>query len=94
MYCCILRVCSSNAFLKKRKEKIENRENRENNIENKTHKTNTYFFLRYVFPQKLRFSLGFLGPERFKKLREACRKIVHLVAPPKTSVVTSYDQKP
>ena len=29
----------------------------------------------------------------FKKLREACRKNFHLVAPPKTSVVTSYDQK-
>ena len=29
----------------------------------------------------------------FKTLREACRKHFHLVAPPKTSVVTSYDQK-
>ena len=29
----------------------------------------------------------------FKKLREVCRKHFHLVAPPKTSVVTSYDQK-
>ena len=29
----------------------------------------------------------------FKKLREAYRKKIHLVAPLKTSVVTSYDQK-
>ena len=34
------------------------------------------------------------GPGGFRKLREACRKNFHLVAPPKTSVVTSYDQKP
>ena len=32
-------------------------------------------------------------PGGFKKLREVCRKNFHLVAPPKTSVVTSYDQK-
>ena len=31
------------------------------------------------------------GPGRFRKLREACRKNFHLVAPLKTSVVTSYD---
>ena len=29
----------------------------------------------------------------FKKLREVSRKNFHQVAPPKTSVVTSYDQK-
>ena len=29
----------------------------------------------------------------FKKLREVCRKHFHQVAPPKTSMVTSYDQK-
>ena len=39
------------------------------------------------------FFLATNGPERFKKLREACRKNFHLVAPLKTSVVTSYDQK-
>ena len=32
-------------------------------------------------------------PGGFKKLREVCRKNFHLVAPSKTSVVTSYDQK-
>ena len=30
-------------------------------------------------------------PGRFKKIREACRKNFHLVAPPKTFMVTSYD---
>ena len=29
----------------------------------------------------------------FRKLREACRKNFHLVAPLKTGMVTSYDQK-
>ena len=29
----------------------------------------------------------------FRKVREVCRKIFHLVAPLKTSMVTSYDQK-
>ena len=42
---------------------------------------------------KLGFPEVYVGPERFKKLREACRKNFHLVAPPKTSVVTTYDQK-
>ena len=32
-------------------------------------------------------------PGGFRKIREACRKNFHLVAPLKTSVVTSYDQK-
>ena len=45
---------------------------------------------------KFHFSMFFLAtnrPVRFKKLREACRKNFHLVAPPKTYVVTSYDKK-
>ena len=29
----------------------------------------------------------------FRKVREVCRKNFHLVAPPKTAVVPSYDQK-
>ena len=45
-------------------------------------------FLNFVF-------WGFWGgPGGFKKLREACRKNFHLVAPFKTSMVPSYDQKP
>ena len=50
----------------------------------------------YLFEILFHFSRFFLatnGPERFKKLREAGRKNFHLVAPPKTSVVTSYDQE-
>ena len=43
--------------------------------------------------KKLRCSYWLLGPERFNKLREAYSKNFHLVAPLKTSVVTSYDQK-
>ena len=39
------------------------------------------------------FFLKNLGPEWFKKLREASRKDFHLVAPPNTAVVPSYDQK-
>ena len=39
------------------------------------------------------FHNRFDDPGMFKKLREVCRKHFHLVAPPKTSVVTSYDQK-
>ena len=39
------------------------------------------------------FFLEFLGPERFEKLREACRIHFHVVAPPKTAMVPSYDQK-
>ena len=35
----------------------------------------------------------FGGPGGFRKLREACRKNFHLVAPLITSVVTSYDRK-
>ena len=42
--------------------------------------------------------LGLPAPRFLKfyaqKLREVCRIHFHLVAPPKTSVVTSYDQKP
>ena len=33
------------------------------------------------------------SPEPAGNVREVCRKHFHLVAPPKTSVVTSYDQK-
>ena len=40
-----------------------------------------------------RFFLNILGPKRFKKLRQACRKNFHLVAPLKNGVVTSYDQE-
>ena len=39
------------------------------------------------------FPEAFGGPGGFKKLREACRKNFHLVAPLKNSVVTNYDQK-
>ena len=39
-----------------------------------------------------RFFLKLLGPKRFKKLRQACRKNFHLVAPLKDGVVTSYDR--
>ena len=45
------------------------------------------------FSQKFGLSEVFLGPGGFKKLRETCTNFFHLVAPPKTSVVTSYDQK-
>ena len=51
---------------------------------------NFFEFLKFHFS---RFFLATNRPERFKKLREACRKNFHLVVPPKTSVVTSYDQK-
>ena len=33
------------------------------------------------------------GPERFRKVREACRNNFHLVAPHKSSMVPIYDQK-
>ena len=33
------------------------------------------------------------GVGGFRKLREACRRNFHLVAPLKTSVVTTYDQQ-
>ena len=39
------------------------------------------------------FFLEMLSPERFKQLREACRMHFHLVAPLKTVMVPSYDQK-
>ena len=39
------------------------------------------------------FVLESLTPERVKQLREACRIHFHLVAPLKTAVVPSYDQK-
>ena len=55
------------------------------------------FFLclltQFFASRQLRFSHGILGAERFKKFREAYRKEIHLVAPLKTPVVTSYDQK-
>ena len=34
-----------------------------------------------------------VGPERFKKFREACRNNFHLISCNMDSVVTSYDQK-
>ena len=36
----------------------------------------------------------YVGPERFKKVREACRNNFHLISCNMVSVVTSYDQKP
>ena len=44
-------------------------------------------------PNNFGFLEVFGDPGGFRKLREACRKKIHLVAPPKTSVVPSYDQK-
>ena len=50
------------------------------------------FFRNFEIPF-FSFFLEILTPERFKKLREACRIHFHLVAPLKTVMVTSYDQK-
>ena len=53
-------------------------------------------FVDFFEISKFNFSKFFLatnGPECFEKFREACRKNFHPVAPLKTSVVTSYDQK-
>ena len=50
-------------------------------------------FLKIFNPHFTRLFLNILGPKRFKKLRQACRKNFHLVAPLKNGVVTSYGQK-
>ena len=43
---------------------------------------------------KMLFFLFFLPPKCwFRKLREVCRKKIHQVAPLKSFMVTSYDQK-
>ena len=49
-----------------------------------------YDILKFHF---FSFVLEILTPERFKQLREACRIHFLLVAPLKTVMVTSYDQK-
>ena len=51
------------------------------------------YVFKHLFSEQLGFSCFYQGPGGFRKLREACRKNFHLVAPPKTSVVTIYDQK-
>ena len=52
-----------------------------------------FYFFEILKLHVFSFFLEFLRPERFRKLREACRNRFHLVAPPKTFMVTSYDQK-
>ena len=44
--------------------------------------------------KKLGLPEVYVGPERFKKLREACRNNFHLISCNMDSVLTSYDQKP
>ena len=46
-----------------------------------------------ILVSKFWFSSGFWRFGVCRKVREACRKNFHLVAPLITSVVTSYDQK-
>ena len=43
--------------------------------------------------KQLGFPQVYLGPERFKKFREACRNNFHLISCNMDSVLTSYDQK-
>ena len=55
---------------------------------------NLFGFSNFFGPENLGFLQVFGGPGGFRKLREACRKNFHLVAPKKNGVVPSYDQKP
>ena len=74
----IVRLCSSRAVLNYAQPQIV---------------VKIFQFFKMLFSLKLGFSGFWEVPGRFKKLREACSKNFHLVAPSKTSVVTSYDQK-
>ena len=55
--------------------------------------TRHFFFFEILEFHFFSFFLEFLRPERFRKLREACRIHFHLVAPNKFFMVPSYDQK-
>ena len=50
-------------------------------------------FFQNVVSKKLGLPEVYVGPERFKKFREACRNNFHLISCNMDSVVTSYDQK-
>ena len=50
-------------------------------------------FFRKCWPLNVGFPAVWSRKCWFRKLRGVCRKKIHLVAPLKTSVVTSYDQK-
>ena len=64
--------------------------------EGKNKEKRIFKIFEFLKISSLHFSMFFLkslGPKRFKKLRQACRKNFHLVAPLKNGVVTSYDQE-
>ena len=53
----------------------------------------SFGFSKNVGPKHFGFLEVFGGPGGFRKVREACRKIVHLVSSKSDGVVPSYDQK-
>ena len=51
------------------------------------------FIFKDVDSKKLGLPEVYVDPERFRKVREACRKHFRIISCKITSMVTSYDQK-